>query len=128
MLQYATIRAPFAGVITKRYANTGSMIQAGISSQTQAMPLVRLAQNNLLRLTLPVPVSAVTDIHNGDSVNVNVTTLGRTFTGKITRFTDSLQTSTRTMDTEVTYRIATARWCRGCTRRYLYIWRRIRMH
>ena len=101
MLQYATIRAPFAGVITKRYANTGSMIQAGISSQTQAMPVVRLAQNNLLRLTLPVPVSAVTDIHNGDSVNVNVTTLGRTFPGKITRFTDSLQTSTRTMDTEV---------------------------
>jgi len=101
MLQYATIRAPFAGVITKRYANTGSMIQAGISSQTQAMPLVRLAQNNLLRLTLPVPVSAVANIHNGDSVSVNVTTLGRTFPGKITRFTDSLQTSTRTMDTEV---------------------------
>lgn len=101
MLQYATIRAPFAGVITKRYANTGSMIQAGISSQTQAMPVVRLAQNNLLRLTLPVPVSAVADIHHGDSVDVNVTTLGRTFSGKITRFTDSLQTSTRTMDTEV---------------------------
>jgi len=101
MLQYATIRAPFAGVITKRYANTGSMIQAGISSQTQAMPLVRLAQNNRLRLTLPVPVSAVPNIHNGDSVSVNVTTLGRTFPGKITRFTDSLQTSTRTMDTEV---------------------------
>jgi RND family efflux transporter MFP subunit len=101
MLQYATIRAPFAGVITKRYANTGSMIQAGISSQTQAMPVVRLAQNNLLRLTLPVPVNAVADIHNGDSVDVNVTTLGRTFPGKITRSTNSLQTSTRTMDTEV---------------------------
>jgi RND family efflux transporter MFP subunit len=101
MLQYATIRAPFAGVITKRYANTGSMIQAGISSQTQAMPVVRLAQNNLLRLTLPVPVNAVADIHNGDSVDVNVTTLGQTFPGKITRSTNSLQTSTRTMDTEV---------------------------
>jgi RND family efflux transporter MFP subunit len=101
MLQYATIRAPFAGVITKRYANTGSMIQAGISSQTQAMPVVRLAQNSLLRLILPVPVSAVADIHDGDAVNVNVTTLGRTFPGKITRFSDSLATTTRTMDTEV---------------------------
>jgi RND family efflux transporter MFP subunit len=101
MLQYATIRAPFTGVITKRYANTGSMIQAGISSQTQAMPVVRLAENSLLRLTLPVPVSAVSDIHNGDSVNVNVTTLNRSFPGKITRFSDSLQFSTRTMDTEV---------------------------
>jgi RND family efflux transporter MFP subunit len=101
MLQYATIRAPFAGVITKRYANTGSMIQAGISSQTQAMPVVRLAENSLLRLMLPVPVNAVADIHNGDPVSVNVTTLGRTFPGKITRFSDSLSTATRTMDTEV---------------------------
>jgi RND family efflux transporter MFP subunit len=101
MLQYATIRAPFTGVITKRYANTGSMIQAGISSQTQAMPVVRLAENSLLRLTLPVPVSAVADIHDGDPVSVNVTTLGRTFPGKITRFSDSLATSTRTMETEV---------------------------
>jgi RND family efflux transporter MFP subunit len=101
MLQYATIRAPFTGVITKRYANTGSMIQAGITSQTQAMPVVRLAQNNLLRLILPVPVSAVADIHDGNTVSVNVTTLNRSFPGKITRFADSLQTSTRTMDTEV---------------------------
>jgi RND family efflux transporter MFP subunit len=101
MLQYATIRAPFTGVVTKRYANTGSMIQAGIASETQSMPIVHLAENNLLRLTLPVPVSAVADIHDGDPVNVNITTLNRTFPGKITRFADSLQTSTRTMDTEV---------------------------
>ncbi len=103
MLQYATIRAPFRGVITKRYANTGSMIQAGIASQTQSMPVVRLAQNNLLRLTLPVPVSAVADIHDGEPVSVNVTTLNRVFPGKITRFADSLETSTRTIDTEVDY-------------------------
>ena len=54
-----------------------------------------------MRLTLPVPVSAVADVHDGDPVSVNVTTLGRTFPGKITRFSDSLATSTRTMDTEV---------------------------
>ncbi|WP_232298913.1 efflux RND transporter periplasmic adaptor subunit [Granulicella tundricola] len=101
MLQYATIRAPFSGVITKRYANTGSMIQAGISSQTQAMPVVRLAQNSVLRLMLPVPVSAVSLIHNGQAVDVNVTTLGRKFPGTVTRYADSLQTSTRTMETEV---------------------------
>jgi RND family efflux transporter MFP subunit len=101
MLQYASIRAPFAGVITKRYANTGSMIQAGISSQTQAMPVVRLAENSLLRLMLPVPVNAVAEIHDGQPVDVNVVTLGRTIEGKITRYADSLQASTRTMETEV---------------------------
>ena len=38
LFAYARITAPFAGVITHRYADTGAMIQAGTSSQTQAMP------------------------------------------------------------------------------------------
>lgn len=101
MLQYATIRAPFAGVITKRYANTGSMIQAGISSQTQAMPVVKIAQNDRLRLILPVPVSAVGGIRKGEPVDVNVVSVGRTLKGTVTRYADSVQFSTRTMDTEV---------------------------
>ena len=101
MVQYATIRAPFAGVVTKRYANTGSMIQAGISSQTQAIAVVRLAQNEVLRLTLPVPVTAVAEIHDGQTVDVNVTSTGRHLQGKIARYADSVQMATRTMDTEV---------------------------
>lgn len=101
MVQYTTIRAPFAGVVTKRYANTGSMIQAGISSQTQAMPVVRLAQNDVLRLSLPVPVSAVADIRDGQTVDVNVTSTGRHLQGKIARYADAVQMATRTMDTEV---------------------------
>ena len=101
MVQYATIRAPFTGVITKRYANTGSMIQAGISSQTQAMPIVSLAQNDLLRLILPVPVSDVGGVRDGEPVDVNVVSLGRWLKGRVTRYADSVQFSTRTMDTEV---------------------------
>jgi RND family efflux transporter MFP subunit len=65
------------------------------------MPLVRLAQNNILRLTLPVPVSSVASIHTGEPVDVNVVTLGKSFKGTVTRFADSLQMSTRTMDTEI---------------------------
>lgn len=101
MVKYATIRAPFTGVITRRYANTGSMIQAGISSETQAMPLVTLAQNDLLRLILPVPVSDVGGIRKGEVVDVNVVSLGHTFKGTVTRYADTVQVSTRTMDTEV---------------------------
>jgi RND family efflux transporter MFP subunit len=101
MRNYETITAPFEGVVTKRYANKGSMIQAGTASQTQAMPVVRVSQNNLLRLILPVPESSVSKVAIGRSVNVRVPTLSRTFTGRVTRFTDSLQLSTRTMDTEV---------------------------
>ena len=101
MLQYATITAPFTGVVTKRYANTGSMIQAGISSQTQAMPVVRLAQNDLLRLTLPVPVTDVAEVKDGEPVDVIVSNPARTIRGTISRYADSVQMATRTMDTQV---------------------------
>jgi len=101
MMGYATIRAPFAGVVTKRYASTGSMIQAGIASQTQAMPVVKLAQNNLLRLILPVPVNDVAGVKNGQAVDVDVSSLGRTLQGTVTRSADSVEMATRTMDTEV---------------------------
>ena len=72
LYQYAVITAPFAGVVTKRYANTGSLIQAGTSSQTQAMPVIRLSENGRLRLALPVPESAVPLIHLGEPVDVRV--------------------------------------------------------
>lgn len=101
MNDYTRVTAPFAGVVTKRFANTGSMIQAGTASQTQAMPVVRLSQNSLLRLILPAPESVVPSIHLGQQVDVKVPTLKRTFVGKVARFADTLQLSTRTMDTEV---------------------------
>lgn len=99
--KYMTIAAPFDGVVTKRYANAGSMIQAGTASQTQAMPVVQLSQNNLLRLILPVPESDVTRVHVGEAVDVRVSSLGKTFPGRVKRFADKIQESTRTMDTEV---------------------------
>ncbi len=101
MLDYARVTAPFDGVVTKRYADTGAMIQAGTASQTQAMPLVRLSENRMLRLIVPVPESAVPSVHVGQQVDVRVPTLNRTFTGKVARFATRLSTSTRTMDTEI---------------------------
>ena len=101
MRNYQTITAPFDGVVTKRYANSGALIQAGTASQTQAMPVVRVAQNMRLRLILPVPESAVSRVVIGHTVNVRVASLNRTFAGRVARFTDNLQLSTRTMDTEV---------------------------
>lgn len=99
--QYGVITAPFAGVVTKRYANKGSLIQAGTASQTQAMPVVRLSENGLLRLALPVPESAVPLIHLGGQVGVRVSALNRTFPGVVARFADKVDESTRTMKTEV---------------------------
>ncbi len=101
LMAYTKVMAPFDGVVTRRYADTGSMIQAGTASQTQAMPIVKLSENSLLRLILPVPESAVPTVHVGQRVEVNVPTLKRTFPGRVARFDDKLSMATRTMDTEV---------------------------
>ncbi|MDQ2899344.1 MAG: efflux RND transporter periplasmic adaptor subunit, partial [Acidobacteriota bacterium] len=96
---YARITAPFAGVISQRYQDTGAMVQAGTASQSQ--PLVRLSENDLLRLILPVPESIVPKIHIGSPVEVRVPTLNRTFQGKVARFAERVSAATRTMETEV---------------------------
>jgi RND family efflux transporter MFP subunit len=101
MEAYTQITAPFSGVITKRYADTGALIQAGTSSNTQAMPVVQLAEWSKLRLVVPVPESAVPQIRLGSAVQVRVAALNRTFVGKIARFADALDQQTRTMDTEI---------------------------
>ena len=101
LLAYTKVTAPFDGVVTKRFADTGSMIQAGTASQSQAMPVVRLSQNSLLRLILPVPESAVPQILIGAQVEVRVPSLNRSFTGLITRSSQKLDLASRTMEVEV---------------------------
>jgi RND family efflux transporter MFP subunit len=98
---YTRVTAPLDGVIIWRYADTGALIQAGTSSDTQSLPLVKLSQSSLLRLRLPVPEDAVEFIHEGETVTVNVDAVHRSFEGKIVRFTHDLSLATRTMETEI---------------------------
>lgn len=98
---YTRITAPFAGVITNRYADTGALVAAGTSSSTQATPVVRLAQISVLRLVLPIPESIAAQIHLGDPVKVHVQALNQDIQGKVSRFADSLDVQTRTMQTEI---------------------------
>jgi RND family efflux transporter MFP subunit len=98
---YTQITAPFAGVVTNRYADTGALVAAGTSSSTQALPLVRLAQISTLRLVLPVPESVAAQIHLKDPVKVHVQALNADIEGRISRFADSLDQQTRTMETEI---------------------------
>jgi RND family efflux transporter MFP subunit len=101
MYDYSRIVAPFGGIVTQRFANLGMLVQAGTNSTTQAMPLVRLSQDSLFRLVIPVPESYVRFIHVGDAVDVRVPALDRSFPGKIARFSTDVQADTRTMHTEV---------------------------
>ena len=98
---YTTVQAPIAGVVVWRYADTGALIQGGTNSNSQDLPIVRLSQSSLLRLRVPVPESDIRYIHDGDQLNVRVDAIGRSFIGKIVRFTRDVNFETRTMETEV---------------------------
>lgn len=98
MLGYCQITAPFGGVISKRFVDPGALIHGGGSSSA---PLVRLSQNDRLRLVFPVSVSFVSFIKIGDPVEIRVSSPERKLTGQISRFTRKIETSTRTMEVEV---------------------------
>jgi RND family efflux transporter MFP subunit len=99
MLEYTKITAPFAGVITKRYCDPGALIQAGTSSGT--LPLVRLSQNDKLRVVFPVSISYVSAIKVGDPVEIRISAVNKTINGTVARFSRKVETATRTMDAEV---------------------------
>jgi len=100
---YTRISAPYAGIVTVRYADTGSLIAAGTTTSTQSEPVVRLAQISVLRLVVPIPESIAGKIQDGDPVKVHVEALNEDFVGKVTRCAEALDTQTRTMHTEIDF-------------------------
>ncbi|HEX3682922.1 MAG TPA: efflux RND transporter periplasmic adaptor subunit [Bryobacteraceae bacterium] len=100
LFEYARITAPFDGIVTQRYANLGALMQAGTNS-TPAVPLVRLSQESLFRLSIPVPEADVRYIGIDNPVQVRVPSLAKTFTGHVARISVRVAEETRTMYTEV---------------------------
>jgi RND family efflux transporter MFP subunit len=100
MQEYSRIVAPFNGVVIWRYADTGSLIQAG-TSNSNSLPVVKVAQVNILRLRLPVPESLASHVRVGTIADIHVQATGEDFKGKVARLTDSFDRSTRTMQVEV---------------------------
>jgi RND family efflux transporter MFP subunit len=98
---YTNVVAPIAGVVVWRYADTGALIQGGTNSNDSTLPIVRLSQSTLLRLRVPVPEDDVRYVRVGDTLDVRVDAIGRSFAGKIVRFTRNVNFETRTMETEV---------------------------
>ena len=101
MYAYSRMTAPFEGVVTEVYAYTGALLPAGTNSNKGTLALCRLSQNNLLRLVIPVPERAVSDIHAGDTVVVEVSGAKQPFNGQIAHISGQIETQTRTMHAEV---------------------------
>ncbi len=100
LYSYANITAPYDGVVTWRFSDTGALVQAG-TSETSGLPVVTVAQINLLRLRIPAPESIAAKVRIGDVADVVVQATGEHFKGTVTRFTNALDPTTRTEQVEI---------------------------
>ncbi|HVN41538.1 MAG TPA: efflux RND transporter periplasmic adaptor subunit, partial [Steroidobacteraceae bacterium] len=99
LLRYSTISAPFAGMITRLYANVGALVgDSGGRGQ-----IVHLSELARLRLVFKVPESAVPSVKEGEPVTVTIPAINVTRQLPIARVSHQLDLSTRTMHVEVDY-------------------------
>jgi membrane fusion protein (multidrug efflux system) len=99
---YQTIRAPFDGTVTARFADPGALIQNAGTSQTNALPLVTIADSSSLRIAIYVSQADVPFIRIGDPVEVmDATNSSRRMKASISRTAETLDTTTRTLLVEI---------------------------
>jgi RND family efflux transporter MFP subunit len=97
--RFEQVTAPFTGVVTQRNVDVGALITANSTL------LYRVAKYDVVRTYVDVPQLHVPSFKVGDSAAVSVVDYpNRTFEGKVTRFSDSLNLNTRTLLTEVDVR------------------------
>lgn len=101
-MAYATIQAPFDGVVTARAIDPGDMVFQASSPKGSGQPLLRVAKLDVIRVKTYVPERDTTWVDVGDPAVVAFDALpGTTFTGKVARLSGVLDPSTRTMLVEV---------------------------
>src|ERR1700746_2575362 len=96
---YASVIAPFDGVITQRNIDVGSLVQGDATSGTF---MFEIMQKDVIRVWVYVPQDAAFGVAPGIDAIVRVPELpDREFPGKVTRIADALQSGTRTLLTEI---------------------------
>lgn len=101
LMKYATVRAPFDGVITDRLVDPGAFIRSAEKGDTVAM--FTLAKVDQIRLRLDIPESDVPFVRVGTVVDIDILALQESelIRGEIQRTTVALNPKTRTMRAEV---------------------------
>jgi membrane fusion protein (multidrug efflux system) len=98
---FLSIKAPFSGIITKRFVDKGAMIQSGLN-QSNPQALFELQEINPIRLTIPVPESDAVGIQKGMDVEVTLPELsGTDFSAKVSRISNALDPMSKTMRVEI---------------------------
>jgi RND family efflux transporter MFP subunit len=94
---FATVTAPFDGVVTTRTVEIGQLVAAGISQ-----PMFHVANTSVMRIYVNVPQVYAPAVKNGDDAVVHLREYpNRVFTGKVTRSSGALDPATRTLLTEI---------------------------
>jgi RND family efflux transporter MFP subunit len=94
---FARVTAPFAGTVTVRSIEIGSLVTAG-----NATPLFKIAAIDPARVFVQVPQDVAPGVRADVPAKVSVREYaGRVFEGKVTRAADELDPASRTMNTEV---------------------------
>lgn len=97
---FKRVVAPFSGVITRRNVDTGDLIDAGGGA---GRTMFVLSQTDPLRVYVNVPQTYAQRVKPGQEVNVTQSELlGQVFKGQVARTSAAIDTSTRTMQIEVT--------------------------
>jgi RND family efflux transporter MFP subunit len=96
---YASVVAPFDGVITQRNVDVGSLVQGNENTGTF---MFEIMQKDVIRVWVYVPQDSAFGVAPGIDAIVRVPELpNREFPGKVTRIADALQSGTRTLLTEI---------------------------
>jgi membrane fusion protein (multidrug efflux system) len=99
---YRTLRAPFDGVVTARFADPGTLIQSAANAQTGAVPVVTVSKTDRLRVYVYLDQGSAALVRVGDPAEVRVPELpGFVRKAEVSRLTGELAPRTRTMLTEV---------------------------
>jgi membrane fusion protein, multidrug efflux system len=97
---FKRIFAPFSGVITRRNAEIGTLVNAGNTGARQELFI--LAQTDPIRVFAYVPEVSAAGIHPGLAAYLELTQYpGQKFEGKVVRTANAIDTATRTLLTEV---------------------------
>ena len=79
---YANIRAPFDGVVTNKFINTGDMANPG-------MPLMEVESPGKYQVLAMVPESEILAVKNDSEVTVQIKALNKNVKGKVTEVSTS---------------------------------------
>ncbi|MBI3357467.1 MAG: efflux RND transporter periplasmic adaptor subunit [Nitrospirae bacterium] len=101
LLEYTKVYAPFAGVITARFADPGALIQAATGSATQAAPLFTIMDMDHVRIYVNAPQEAAQLAKPGLPVTMTAREWSEELHASITRTTEALDPATRTLLVEI---------------------------